>query len=224
MKRSHVPQPRSSTVSAAIGISLIAILISIPSAASAGSRHAEGSEHRTNDDRLGRHGRSSDLTGILFPNGIQTLYGSGNNLLNPDWGQANQIYSRGAGVSYANGVASMVDGPSPRFVSNRVFNDISQNLFSENELTQWAFAWGQFLDHNFGLRQNEDDDQPIAFDPTDPAEQFTSDLGAIAFTRSVVAPGSGVNTPRQQVNTVSSYIDAWAVYGGTIDRLQWLRV
>jgi hypothetical protein len=38
-----------------------------------------------------------------------------------------------------------------------------------------------------------------------------------------MANGTGVTTPRQQVNTVSSYIDAWAVYGGTNERLDWLR-
>src|SRR5205085_6418222 len=31
------------------------------------------------------------------------------------------------------------------------------------------------------------------------------------------------SNPRQQVNTVSSYIDAWSVYGGTNGRLSWLR-
>jgi hypothetical protein len=32
-----------------------------------------------------------------------------------------------------------------------------------------------------------------------------------------------VTSPREQVNTVSSYIDAWTVYGGTNERLEWLR-
>jgi hypothetical protein len=44
-----------------------------------------------------------------------------------------------------------VSGPSPRYISNRIFNDEGQNLFSENGETQWGWAWGQFLDHTFGL-------------------------------------------------------------------------
>src|ERR671922_301618 len=47
--------------------------------------------------------------------------------------------------------------------------------------------------------------------------------GSIAFARSKAAAGTGAGSPRQQVNTVSSYIDAWSVYGGTAARLEWLR-
>ncbi|MCU7731227.1 peroxidase, partial [Actinoplanes sp. KI2] len=51
----------------------------------------------------------------------------------------------------------------------------------------------------------------------------TNDLGSIGFVRSAPAPGTGVTTPRQQVNSNNSYIDAWPVYGGTATRLDWLR-
>ena len=46
----------------------------------------------------------------------------------------------------------------------------------------------------------------------------------IPFVRSAAAPGTGVRNPRQQINTISSYIDAFAVYGGDNRRLEWLRV
>ncbi len=36
-------------------------------------------------------------------------------------------------------------------------------------------------------------------------------------------PGPGSDSPVSRSNTVSSYIDAWAVYGGTAERLEWLR-
>ena len=49
------------------------------------------------------------------------------------------------------------------------------------------------------------------------------DAGIITFSRSAVEPGTGTTTPREQLNTVSSYLDAWAVYGGTPGRLEWLR-
>nr|MBA3717818.1 peroxidase [Actinomycetota bacterium] len=54
-------------------------------------------------------------------------------------------------------------------------------------------------------------------------EQFRNDFGAISFTRTAAVPGTGVTSARQQVNTVSSYIDGWNVYGGTDTRLDWLR-
>jgi hypothetical protein len=131
---------------------------------------------------------------------------------------------------YADGLGDPVAGPNAREISNRIFNDTNQNLFSQNGVTQWGFAWGQFLDHTFGLRQAPgvgDSPDPssrnIEFDATDPMEDFESNTGEIPFTRSSIAAGTGTTRPREQVNTVSSYVDAWPVYGGTDERLEWLR-
>jgi Animal haem peroxidase len=156
----------------------------------------------------------------------RTLDGSGNNLRHPDWGQTNTQYIRVADPNYADGVGQPVSGPSPRYISNRIFNDEGQNLFSENGETQWGWAWGQFLDHTFGLAdETPAENLPIPFDKTDPLEEFQDDLGQIDFTRTPAAPGTGTSrhNPRQQINTVNSYIDAFSVYGGTDARLEWLR-
>lgn len=117
----------------------------------------------------------------------------------------------------------MVSGPNARYVSNRIFNDTNVNVFSERGVTQWGNVWGRFLDHTMGLREENGTAADIPFDSADPLETFTNDLGAIPFTRSAAAPGTGVSNARQQVNTISSYIDAWAVYGGSDARLDWLR-
>ena len=155
---------------------------------------------------------------------IRSLDGSSNNVANPEWGQAYTPYLRTASANYADGTSAMAEGPDPRLVSNRIFNDTSQNLFSENGVTQWVFVWGQFLDHTFGLREAEGGEEaPISFDADDPLEEFVNDRGDIEFTRSPAAPGTGQNSVREQLNTVSSYIDAWAVYGGSEERLEWLR-
>jgi hypothetical protein len=168
-------------------------------------------------------------TPTQLPFEVQSLDGSGNNQANPDWGLAGNDYSRVADTRYADGIGEVVDSPNPRTISNRVFNDSHQNLFSERNVTQWGFAWGQFLDHTFGLRLGRLDDDPdgeqapIPFDPADPIEEFENDLGVIGFERSAISPGSGVDSPREQVNTVSSYIDTLAVYGSEDERLEWLR-
>jgi hypothetical protein len=164
---------------------------------------------------------------------VPSLDGSGNNVAHPDWGRVGTNYSRVVPARYADGVGSQVPAPNPRYISNRIFNDGHQNLFSERGVTQWGFVWGQFLDHTFGLRQAPgvgDSPDPssrnIPFNPADPLEEFENTSGPsldIPFTRSSIAPGTGVTSPREQVNTVSSYIDAWAVYGGTTDRLEWMR-
>jgi hypothetical protein len=153
----------------------------------------------------------------------RSLDGSRNNLAHPAWGKAGTQYVRVAPPNYADGVGSMVGGPSPRKVSNRIFNDVGQNLFSENGVSQWGWAWGQFLDHDFGLRDETPAERAsIAFDRHDPLEQFASDL-PIDFARTPAAPGTGVRQSRQQINTISSYIDASNVYGVTKARLNWLR-
>jgi hypothetical protein len=153
----------------------------------------------------------------------RSLDGSGNHEDDPALGQAGRPYVRVADADYADGIGAMVDGPSPRAVSNRIFNDLGQNVFSERGISHWGFVWGQFLDHTFGQRQEGDEDAPLAFDATDPLERFTNDLGGLAFTRSAMAEGTGVTSPRQQVNLLGSYIDASPVYGETPERLDWLR-
>jgi hypothetical protein len=66
---------------------------------------------------------------------------------------------------------------------------------------------------------------PIPFDKNDPLESFTDDLGQIDFARTPAAPGTGTSrqNPRQQINTVPSFIDGFPIYGGTNARLEWLR-
>ena len=157
---------------------------------------------------------------------VRSLDGSGNNVRHPDWGQTFTQYLRVTDPNYADGVSQPVSGPSARYISNRIFNDEGQNLFSENGVTQWGWTWGQFLDHTFGLRdETPAENLPIPFDKHDPLEEFQNDVGSIDFARTPAAPGTGTSkhNPRQQINTVSSYIDAFSVYGGTNARLEWLR-
>ncbi len=154
---------------------------------------------------------------------VQSLDGSGNNVANPTWGQSGTNYTRVAAARYADGRSQPVAGPNSRYVSNRIFNDNFQNIFSEDRVSQWGWTWGQFLDHTFGLAQGGTETANIPFNSGDPLESFTDTLGTIPFTRDAAATGTGTNNARQTVNTVNSYIDAWAVYGGTQQRLEWLR-
>jgi len=161
---------------------------------------------------------------------VESLDGSGNNAANPNWGKAGTPYDRVAPARYADGKSQQVAGPNSRFISNRISNDVAQNIFSEHRVSQWGFTWGQFIDHTIGLRQAPgvgDSPDPssrnIVFNANDPLESFRNDFGSIAFTRSTAAPGTGVNNAREQVNTVGSYIDASAVYSDSPARLEWLR-
>jgi hypothetical protein len=157
---------------------------------------------------------------------VPSLDGTGNNVAHPTWGQVGHPYSRVAPVRYADGKGTQASGPNARYISNRVFNDVNQNIFSERATSQWGWTWGQFLDHTFGLAEGgTGTNDNIPFNASDPVERFSDTLGVIPFTRDAVAPGTGTSTanPRQQNNTVNSYIDAWAVYGGTSQREEWMR-
>ncbi len=156
---------------------------------------------------------------------VRTLDGSVNNLRHPGWGKVGTAYQRLAPARYADGVGAMVGGPNPRYVSNRIFNSLGVDMFSERNLSQWVWVWAQALDHTFGMAKSGTEDAAIAFDAHDALEGFRNDFGVIAFTRDAIAPGTGTgrSNPRRQLNTVNSYIDAWLIYGGTRERLEWLR-
>ena len=106
---------------------------------------------------------------------------------------------------------------NPRYVSNRIFNDLGQNLFSERDVSQFGWVWGQFIDHVFGLAQGGTTAANIPTSATDPLGAFPQRLRH--RSRSLPTPRSTART----INTVSSFIDAWNVYGGTNARLDWLR-
>jgi hypothetical protein len=155
----------------------------------------------------------------------RSLTGAGNNLEHPGWGAAGTPYVRLSPADYADGIGAMQGGPSPRYVSNRVFNSLGLDLFSERNTSQWGWVWGQFLDHTFGRAEPGTEEAPILFEASDPLERFPDTLGTIPFARNAVAPGTGTapGNPRQQINTVNSFIDGWALYGGSPQRLEWMR-
>jgi hypothetical protein len=113
-------------------------------------------------------------------------------------------------------------------ISNRIFNDTNLNVLSERRVSQWGWVWGQFLDHTFALRQDigpGSTPMNVPLNRADPLESFHSTVRAIPVVRSAQAPGSGTGpaNPRQQTNTLPSFIDANPVYGTTSARLDWLR-
>jgi hypothetical protein len=156
---------------------------------------------------------------------VRALNDWGNNLAHPEWGSAGSNYVRLAPARYADGTGAMIEGPNPRYVSNRIFNSGGQDLFSERNVSQWVWVWGQFVDHTIGHAESGTEEAPIAFNAEDPLESFSDTLGVIPFTRDAVAPGTGTSpsNPRQQVNGESSFIDASALYGDSPSRLEWLR-
>lgn len=162
----------------------------------------------------------------------RTLTGSGNNVANPDWGAAGARLVRVAGAAYADGVSAPARAglPSARAVSNAIFHQDTAGgviIPDPRGLTDYAWAWGQFLDHDIDLTPGaKGESAPIAV-PTGDLWFDPQGLGgaSLPFTRSLADPatGTGPGDPRQQVNVITAFIDASNVYGSDAARAQFLR-
>jgi peroxidase len=159
--------------------------------------------------------------------------GTGNNQAYTSWGAAGtQLARKTLIVGYDDGVSSPRGSsdptlPNPRVISNTL---VAQTLMVPNthQMTDWVFQWGQFVDHDLDLTNLaspvENLDVPI------PAGDPIFDVGntgtqVMSFQRSKYDPATGTSTanPRQQINDVTSYLDASAVYGSDETRAMTLR-
>ena len=91
-------------------------------------------------------------SGATGPAAVRTLDGSGNNPATPTGARPARSTCGSPRRTTPTAIGSQCAGPPPRYVSNRIFNDVGQNMFSENDISQWGWAWGQFIDHDIGLR------------------------------------------------------------------------
>jgi hypothetical protein len=151
---------------------------------------------------------------------VRSLDGRGNNPDHRRWGQVGRSYARVGEATYGEDGEPVELAVDPRRLSNRIFNDRHQNVHSARGLTQWTWLWGQFIDHTIGLRDGNGEQADLSYDNTDPLEEFVNDTGTISFQRSAFVER---RNGHEQRNLVSSFIDAFNVYGGTEQRLEWLR-
>ncbi len=153
--------------------------------------------------------------------------GTGNNTSRRAWGAAGVDYLREAsGAHYSDGISAPAgtNRPSARAISNALSaqGDLTQD---SRHLSTLVYEFGQFLDHDIGLVKGA---YTEAFDiavPTgdpyfDPASTGTK---KIYLDRSAADPATGVRTAREQMNTVTAFIDASQVYGSDAVRAAWLR-
>ncbi|HZZ27738.1 MAG TPA: peroxidase family protein [Pirellulales bacterium] len=150
----------------------------------------------------------------------EPINGVGNNVANPTWGAADTDFSRLAAALFGDGISSPNGQslPSARTISNSIADQdlagIEQDLNNTRGMSDFVYAWGQFIDHDIDLTEGGSVAMNIpitagdaTFDPTD-----QGDL-SIAFDRSQIATGTGVSTPAQYVNKITSYIDGSMIYG-----------
>lgn len=147
----------------------------------------------------------------------RTIDGSNNNLENPTWGKANEPLIRNTTPAYEglNGPSGS-NRPNPKRISDIVCAQGNKSIENEKGLSDYMWAWGQFLDHEIDLS------------PEDMREEFPIELpdgGSIPFARSEYdeSTGTGIGNPRQQTNVLSAFVDASNVYGADPARAAVLR-
>jgi len=161
----------------------------------------------------------------------RSLDGSGNNMFGLSWGSADSNQVRIGSANYVDGIGSVdLSRPNARSISNAVFTQSAPSPDARG-LSEITWLWGQFIDHDMTLTRTSPDAGTLGVtipfgDPT--FDNGTVNLGGetITMTRSMFGLSTGVTTPRQQVNSISSYLDASMVYGGEADggaRADWLR-
>jgi len=174
--------------------------------------------------------RSMMSVNPLSPPPAESLDGTGNNVANPLWGSDNQDLLRLSPVAYADGISTPAgaDLPSARLVSNLLSADPEGGVTNDRNYTAFTYAWGQFLDHDLGLTGSATPRErlPIAVPTGDPS--FDPDgTGAmtISMSRSAwdTATGTGTDNPRQQINSITAFIDGSQVYGSDATRAAALR-
>lgn len=157
----------------------------------------------------------------LMAGDLRTIDGTGNNLAHPEWGSTGEQFIRkGNLVAYADGISAPggASRPSARVISNAVADEGTERDLSDRNLSAMIYAWGQFLDHDLDLTMSADPAEafPIAV-PTgdayfDPAGTGTK---TIPLSRSQYDPATGTSqaNPRQQVTSITSWIDGSMIYG-----------
>ena len=150
----------------------------------------------------------------------RTFDGTLNNLSYTNWGAANIPLYRELPAEYADGKNALAGAsrPTPRAISNKL-SDEPEDVQNARDMSGLFYIWGQFLDHDITLSPTgSTESAPISL-PSDES-RFKS---PIPFNRSLVHPGTGVSTPRDQTNISTSWIDASQVYGSDVQRANWLR-
>lgn len=150
---------------------------------------------------------------------FRTIDGSGNNKAHTDWGTPGEQYLRTTTAEYSDGISAPAgaDRLSPREISNLVSaQEGSKN--NNRGLSALVWQWGQFLDHDLDLTLSATPTEsfPINIPAGDPQFDPTgTGTKTMSLSRSIYDTETGTSTtnPRQQVNSITAFIDGSQIYG-----------
>ncbi len=170
------------------------------------------------------------FTNSLSAQEVRNIDGSANNLLHPEWGAVHSPILRITSNGYSDSISvpAGLNRPNPRHISNVLFAQ-SELINDPLGLSDFAWVFGQFIDHDITLIHDSEDPSdfmPIRvpmgdthFDPMGTGEVM------IPLMRNAADPTSGNTTqyPRTTSNDISAFIDGSGVYGSDDFRAFWVR-
>ena len=159
----------------------------------------------------------------------RSIDGWGNNRQQPEVGMANRGLLRMANAPIPYGMTGELDDdlPNARLVSNALAIQAG-SIPNAVGATDMVWQWGQFLDHDISLSPEADpaDEFRILIAAGDATfDPFRTGSRFIPFNRSEYDPetGTGLDNPREQISTITAFIDASNVYGSDWRRTSALR-
>ncbi|MFT5523984.1 MAG: peroxidase, partial [Pirellulaceae bacterium] len=188
---------------------------------------------------------------LLMTFDFRSIDGTGNNESNGrnDWGATDtQLIRNGYPGGYPDGYGDEIrTAPNPRDVSNAIHAQ-TESVLNDRNLSDWVVQWGQFITHDLDLTTNDASFDDLFSGGTGdfsiPINDANDPLGpnAIPFHRSNYDPDTGdtdlIPSPppppgrppapprpdwREQINSITSFIDASNVYGSDQARADALR-
>ena len=162
-------------------------------------------------------------TSGLLAQESRSIDGTRNNLLDINLGSVGQHYSRIAEPSYVDGIGSInQELPNPREVSNLLF-DQESNLQDVNDLSDFNWAFAQFMCHDIDyIKYNQDEQLSISVPESDNFFESGSDL---KYFRKSYDPQTGNQNSgsREYQNYSTTFLDGSSIYGSDSERAAWLR-
>ncbi|NTS75558.1 peroxidase [Catenovulum sp. SM1970] len=160
---------------------------------------------------------------------VRAIDGTCNNVVKPRLGAAGIQLLRVFPSAYQDGLSQLVEHSpnsqlarkNPREISNIVAAQ-AEDMPSLNQLSQMVFQWGQFIDHDLDI--DADINQAHGNGETVIIDQVLGDLfPAVHFERSNYDETTGIDTPREQMNHITAWLDGSMIYGSDIESANWLR-
>lgn len=157
-----------------------------------------------------------------------SLDGSGNNLAHPEWGSTAEQLLRRSTAAYSDGASapSGADRPNARAISNALSASPADGILNDREFSAFVYAWGQFIDHDLSLTEAATPRErfSIAVPTGDPLfDPASTGAMTISLSRSAYDTSTDTATPRQQMNSLTAFIDGSQIYGVDATRAAALR-